>query len=100
MRAWYTLRLAHLRSAPHAREELRALGSKRSAERVAALEPKLRGGMGGEWPDCPAAREVIIQFKSFAKFGFPESHAVSFALIAYSTAYLKVPLSLCMNARF
>jgi error-prone DNA polymerase len=77
-------------TASEAEELRRALGSKRSAERVAALEPKLRGGMGANGLTVQQQDEVISQFRSFAKYGFPESHAASFALIAYSTAYLKV----------
>ena len=37
-----------------------------------------------------AQQEIIAQITSFAKFGFPESHAASFALIAYASAFLKV----------
>ena len=71
-------------------EELRrALGFKRSAERMKSIEAKLRAGMqakgiGGH------AQEVIVQsITSFALYGFPESHAASFALLAYASAYLK-----------
>ena len=71
-------------------EELRrALGFKRSAERMKSIEAKLRSGMlakgiGGH------AQEVIVQsITSFALYGFPESHAASFALLAYASAYLK-----------
>ena len=37
-----------------------------------------------------AAQDEIVQgIKSFALYGFPESHAASFALLAYASAYLK-----------
>jgi error-prone DNA polymerase len=77
-------------TASEAEELRRALGSKRSDERVKALEPKLRTGMLANGLNPRQQDEVISQFQSFAKYGFPESHAASFALIAYATAYLKV----------
>jgi error-prone DNA polymerase len=77
-------------TAAEAEELRRALGSKRSEQRVKALEPKLRSGMTANGLNRQQQDEVITHFRSFAKYGFPESHAASFALIAYSTAYLKV----------
>jgi error-prone DNA polymerase len=72
-------------------EELRrALGSRRSQKRMHAIEEKLRAGMTANDIDV-STQESIIQFiTSFALYGFPESHAASFALIAYASAYLKV----------
>jgi error-prone DNA polymerase len=71
-------------------EELRrALGSKRSAERMAAIERKLRAGMAARGIAQQAADEIVRGIASFALYGFPESHAASFALIAYASAYLK-----------
>jgi error-prone DNA polymerase len=71
-------------------EELRrAMGFKRSQERMAAIEERLRSGMA-ERGISPAAQEQIVKsITSFALYGFPESHAASFALIAYASAYLK-----------
>jgi error-prone DNA polymerase len=71
-------------------EELRrAMGWKRSVERMHEIEKDLRAGMAANGIG-PAAQEEIIQgIKSFALYGFPESHAASFALIAYASAYLK-----------
>jgi error-prone DNA polymerase len=71
-------------------EELRrALGAKRSEKRMKEIEVKLRRGMEQNGI-APAAQEQIIQsIVSFALYGFPESHAASFALIAYASAYLK-----------
>jgi error-prone DNA polymerase len=71
-------------------EELRrAMGFKRSMERMKEIERDLRAGMNAKGIG-PAAQEEIIQgIKSFALYGFPESHAASFALIAYASAYLK-----------
>ena len=72
-------------------EELRrAVGMRRSWERMRNLEGKLRTGMTANGID-PATQETIIQnISSFALYGFPESHAASFALIAYASAYFKV----------
>jgi error-prone DNA polymerase len=72
-------------------EELRkAVGMRRSMARMTQLESKLREGMTANGLD-PSTQEGIIQsIQSFALYGFPESHAASFALIAYASAYLKV----------
>ena len=71
-------------------EELRrAMGFKRSMERMGAIEARLRSGME-ERGIPPAARDQIVKsITSFALYGFPESHAASFALIAYASCYLK-----------
>jgi error-prone DNA polymerase len=71
-------------------EELRrAFGFKRSEARMKDVEKKLRVGMDKQGI-APAVQGKIIQsITSFALYGFPESHAASFALIAYASAYLK-----------
>jgi error-prone DNA polymerase len=71
-------------------EELRrAMGFKRSVERMESIERRLRAGMEKNGIG-PAARDQIVKsITSFALYGFPESHAASFALIAYASAYLK-----------
>ena len=71
-------------------EELRrAMGFKRSEARMKTIEEKLRTGMTQNGI-CGETQEQIIQsITSFALYGFPESHAASFALIAYASAYLK-----------
>jgi error-prone DNA polymerase len=72
-------------------EELRkAVGMRRSWKRMEELMVKLRAGMS-ENKIAPEMQEVIVQsIQSFALYGFPESHAASFALIAYASAYFKV----------
>ena len=72
-------------------EELRkAVGMRRSVKRMSELMVQLRKGMGENGID-PERQELIIQsIQSFALYGFPESHAASFALIAYASAYFKV----------
>ncbi len=72
-------------------EELRrALGFKRSQKRMAAVETRLRSGMAERGITGEAAELIVRSIASFALYGFPESHAASFALIAYASAYLKV----------
>jgi error-prone DNA polymerase len=72
-------------------EELRrALGHKRSKQRMMEIEIRLRAGMTQNGV-MPKAQDEIVQFiSSFALYGFPESHSASFALIAYASAFLKV----------
>jgi len=71
-------------------EELRrALGGRRSADKMKALEIKLRAGMDANNVSPHAQEEIIRAISSFALYGFPESHAASFALIAYASAWLK-----------
>lgn len=72
-------------------EELRrAVGMRRSWERMKNLEGRLRSGMTANSIDAKTQEEIIQNISSFALYGFPESHAASFALIAYASAYLKV----------
>ena len=72
-------------------EELRrAVGMRRSMQRMRDLEGRLRSGMTRNGIG-PVEQDSIVQgISSFAMYGFPESHAASFALIAYASAYLKV----------
>src|ERR1700742_3616503 len=72
-------------------EELRrAVGMRRSWERMKNLEGKLRAGMTANGVDHATQETIIQNISSFALYGFPESHAASFALIAYASAYFKV----------
>ncbi|MGZ4810308.1 MAG: helix-hairpin-helix domain-containing protein, partial [Thermoanaerobaculia bacterium] len=71
-------------------EELRrAMGFKRSMERMHDIEKRLREGMTKNGIDAAAQEQIVKSITSFALYGFPESHAASFALIAYASAYLK-----------
>ena len=67
----------------------RAMGFKRSQARMREIEAKLRSGMTQNGISPKAQEEIILSITSFALYGFPESHAASFALIAYASAYLK-----------
>jgi error-prone DNA polymerase len=68
----------------------RAVGMRRSWERMKNLEGNLRAGMTANGIDSATQATIIQNISSFALYGFPESHAASFALIAYASAYLKV----------
>jgi error-prone DNA polymerase len=68
----------------------RAVGMRRSMERMKNLEGRLRAGMTRNNISPEAQDNIVHSISSFAMYGFPESHAASFALIAYASAYLKV----------
>ena len=67
----------------------RAMGFKRSQARMKEIEARLRAGMTHNGIPPEAQEKIILSITSFALYGFPESHAASFALIAYASAYLK-----------
>src|SRR6201986_3195647 len=72
-------------------EELRrAVGMRRSWERMKNLEGGLRDGMTANGLNTETQETIIQNISSFALYGFPESHAASFALIAYASAYINV----------
>jgi error-prone DNA polymerase len=68
----------------------RALGFTRSERRMKEVEIKLREGMAKNGISGDVAEEIVSSITAFALYGFPESHAASFALLAYASAYLKV----------
>ena len=68
----------------------RAMGAKRSPERMEALKGDLMAGMEARGIDAPTRERIFDQLKGFADFGFPESHSFSFAHIVYASAWLKV----------
>ena len=71
-------------------EELRrAMGFKRSEKRMQEIEGKLRAGMTRNGIAADVQDLIVRSIGSFAAYGFPESHAASFALLAYASAYLK-----------
>jgi error-prone DNA polymerase len=76
-------------SGGEAEELRRAFGFKRAEHRMQQIEAKLRVGMSKQGITGDAAEEIIRSITSFALYGFPESHAASFALLVYASAYLK-----------
>src|SRR5216110_614204 len=76
-------------SGGQAEELRRAFGFKRSERRMKRVEVQLREGMARTGITGDAAALIVTSITSFALYGFPESHAASFALLAYASAYLK-----------
>lgn len=68
----------------------RAMGSKRGIERIESLEDKLFAGMARHGLTDEEAQAIYVKIKSFANFGFAESHALSFSLLVYASSWLKL----------
>jgi error-prone DNA polymerase len=77
-------------SGNEAEELRRALSFHRSQERMEKVSVKLRTGMMRNNVAPEVIEKIIKSIASFALYGFPESHAISFAILAYGSAYLKV----------
>jgi error-prone DNA polymerase len=76
---------------PAEADQLRvAMGSKRSAERMERLHALLIEGMAAKGIDSDISEQIYDKMLAFANFGFPESHAVSFAYLVYASAWLKL----------
>ena len=76
-------------SAAEADELRRAMGHIRKLPKLHAALERLKSACVARGVAAAIAQEVVDDLHSFANYGFPESHAWSFALIAYATAYLK-----------
>jgi error-prone DNA polymerase len=75
---------------PGEADELRrAMGHKRSAEKMEALRARMLAGMARNGIAADVADRIFAQLNAFADYGFPESHAASFALIVYASAWLR-----------
>jgi error-prone DNA polymerase len=77
-------------SGDEAEELRRALSFHRSQERMNKVSVKLRAAMMRKNVTPDVIDKIIQSISSFALYGFPESHAISFAILAYASAYLKV----------
>jgi error-prone DNA polymerase len=77
-------------SATDADELRQAMGSKRSASRMERLRDRLYAGMDQRGVGRDVADAIIDQLVAFANYGFPESHAVSFAYLVYASAWFKL----------
>jgi error-prone DNA polymerase len=77
-------------SGNEAEELRRALSFHRSEERMQKVSVKLRAAMERKGVASEKIEKIIQAVSSFALYGFPESHAISFAILAYGSAYLKV----------
>ncbi|MCW2566949.1 MAG: putative polymerase, partial [Mycobacterium sp.] len=67
----------------------RAMGSKRSSERMERLKARMYDGMAERGITGEVADGIYEKLLAFANFGFPESHSVSFALLVYASAWIK-----------
>jgi error-prone DNA polymerase len=83
---------------PGESDELRqAMGSKRSTARMERLRDRLYSGMAANGITGAVADEIYEKLQSFAHFGFPESHSISFAYLVYASSWLKryYPAAFC-----
>jgi len=67
----------------------RVMSHKRSKEKMAILCRDLSQGMQANGFSDEAIKTITYQLQAFANYGFPESHAASFGLLVYASAYLK-----------
>jgi error-prone DNA polymerase len=68
----------------------RAMGSKRGVEKISSLRATLYAGMAGNGITGDLADQIYEKIEAFANFGFAESHSISFALLVYASAWLKL----------
>ncbi|WP_062134223.1 error-prone DNA polymerase [Demequina aestuarii] len=68
----------------------RAMGSKRSPERMEALRARFMVGAHERGVTADVADQIFDKLKAFSDFGFPESHSFSFAYLVYASSWLKV----------
>jgi error-prone DNA polymerase len=75
---------------PKESDELRqAMSSKRSPERIERLRERLLSGMAAREIPGDVAEDIYLKLFGFASYGFPESHAYSFAYLVYASSFLK-----------
>ncbi|HEU0090068.1 MAG TPA: error-prone DNA polymerase [Pseudonocardiaceae bacterium] len=84
-------------SAAEADELRRAMGAKRSTERMAKLRGRLFAGLARHGITGELAERIYAKLLAFADFGFPESHSISFASLVYYSAWFKhyYPAAFC-----
>jgi error-prone DNA polymerase len=66
-----------------------AMSSKRAPERIEELRERLLAGMAGRDIPLDVAEDIYVKILAFSSYGFPESHAISFAYLVYASAWLK-----------
>jgi error-prone DNA polymerase len=84
-----SMKLAHF-SGGQAEELRRAMGFTRNTERLDQALAKLRAALKAHGHNDNVVNRVSESALSFAAYGFPESHAISFALLAYASTWLKI----------
>lgn len=77
-------------SGAEAEELRRALSFHRSQERMQKVLIKLRAAMERKGIGDEAIEKIVRSVTSFALYGFPESHAISFANLVWTSAWMKV----------
>ena len=66
-----------------------AMSAKRAPERIEELRQRLLDGMAGRGISPAVAQDIYAKILAFSSYGFPESHAISFAYLVYASAWLK-----------
>jgi error-prone DNA polymerase len=83
---------------PAESDELRrAMGAKRSVERMQRLRGRFFAGMAERGIGPDVGEQIWHKMVAFANYGFPESHSVSFAYLVYASAWIKLhyPAAFC-----
>ncbi|WP_347754402.1 error-prone DNA polymerase [Agrococcus sp. ProA11] len=68
----------------------RAIGSKRSLDRIAALKAKLFAGMAANGVEPDVAESIYRKIEAFAGFGFAESHSLAFGKLVYASSWMRL----------
>jgi error-prone DNA polymerase len=76
-------------SATEADRLRQAMSAKRAPERIEELRERLLTGMAGRGIPVAVAADIYAKILAFSSYGFPESHAISFAYLVYASAWLK-----------
>jgi error-prone DNA polymerase len=76
-------------SATEADKLRQAMSSKRAPERIEELRARLLDGMAARDIPPDVAEDIYFKILAFSSYGFPESHAISFAYLVYASAWLK-----------
>jgi len=75
---------------PNEADRLRqAMSAKRAPERIEELRQRLLDGMAERGIGAAVAQDIYAKILAFSSYGFPESHAISFAYLVYASAWLK-----------
>src|SRR5581483_3346464 len=67
-----------------------AMSAKRAPERIEELRQRLLDGMAARGIGAAMAQDIYAKILAFSSYGFPESHAISFAYLVYASAWLKL----------
>ncbi len=67
-----------------------AMSAKRAPERIGELRQRLLDGMAARGIGAAMAQDIYAKILAFSSYGFPESHAISFAYLVYASAWLKL----------